>query len=461
MLDLIASVLVRGLSTLLYFTPIRLNLWLGRRIGILAYLLSGNRKHITYANLKAAFCGEKSTKEIKRITKDAYRNMVQIFVELLSFKKVDRQYLEKFVKVTNPEYLEEALNSDRGIVFLSAHFGNWELGTAKSSARGCPLHLIARDQKMKRLNELLNLLRESKGNIVIRKGADIKNVFRVLHQGKGVGMLADQNAGAHGILIDFFGRPASTVVGPYRFAQKSGAVILTALVHREEGPYHRIVLGKPMTIGKKEDVTPYMARYNDILEENIRVHPDQWLWMHKRWKLTPLKKVLVLNDGKKGHLNQSLAVVEEIKKYRRDEGYKEEHLKVDVVNVKFRNDLRKGIFRSLTPLVNSNCQGRLMLLKFALDKETFRDITGRYADVIVSCGSSLSGINKVLKKENYARNITVLDPGALNRKAFDVIVIPRHDVEKRHSVTSHPPLPSLRTYGRGRQSPDQKRSRIM
>lgn len=430
MLDLIASIIVRGLNAFFHVMPMGFNLWLGRRVGTFVCFLSGKRKHVTYANMKAAFSKEKSPREIKRLTKNAYRNMTQVFMEIVSLTKVDGKYLEKYIEVSNEKHLEKTIGNPGGMILLSAHFGNWELAIVAGVDRGYELHILARDQKMKRLNELFNLLRESKGSTVIRKGTDIKQIFRVLRDGKGLGILADQNAGANGMLVPFFGRPASSAAGPYRFAQKTGAIIIPAFIHRKKGPYQNIIVEEPMMIGKDDDLIPFMLKYNRLLEKHIRMDPDHWLWMHKRWKVTPLKKILVLDDGKKGHLNQSLAIVEQIKKYRIEEGHKEEDMEVEIAEIRFKSKMHRTILNLMSPLITSNCQGRLGLLEFALDEECFQDITKKYADVIISCGSAMVGVNKVLKMENFARNLTILDPGFFNRRSFNVIVAPCHDIAR-------------------------------
>ncbi|MGB3082368.1 MAG: lysophospholipid acyltransferase family protein, partial [Candidatus Omnitrophota bacterium] len=320
--------MVRVVNVLFHLMPIRLNLWLARRLGVLAYYLSGRRKQIAYANLKAAFSKEKTPYEIKHIAKNVYVQAAQTFAELLSLTKVNTQYLEKYIKFRHRDRLEKASKNSKGLIFISAHFGSWELMIATSITIGHPLHILARDQKMKRLNELLHRIRESKGNTVIRKGMDIKNIFQVLRRGDSIGILGDQNAGPTGTLLDFFGRPASTAIGPYRFAQKTGAWVLPAFMHRVKGPYHEVVLEEPMIIGKNEDITPYAQAYNRLLEKHVREDPDQWFWMHKKWKMTPVKKIMVLDDDKKGHLKQSLAVVKQIKRYREKEGFSPDQTKV-------------------------------------------------------------------------------------------------------------------------------------
>ena len=431
MIDLIASYLAIGANKIFHLMPMGFNLWVGRNLGNLVYYLSGKRKNITYANLRAAFCLEKSPQEIKRLTREAYRCAGQTLIELISMTKVDKRYLDKYIKTHDRQYVEQAAKNPKGMLLISAHFGNWELMCVESVMNGYPLHLVARDQKMKRLNELFNLLRESKGNFVIRKGMDIKNVFRILHNGGGVGLLGDQNAGRSGKLLELFGRPASTAVGPFRFAQSSGAWVVPAFIHRIKGPYQEIILEKPMVIGKKEDVVPYMEEYNRLLEKHVRKRPEQWFWMHKKWKMNPVKKILVLDDGKKGHLKQSLAVVKQIKRYRGKEGFTPDQTQVDILEIRFKGKGAKTALNALSPLFGSWCQGRMGLLKWALDEKSYKEAASRYADVIVSCGSTLFGVNKFLKIENYARNVTVLDPGRAGRKKFDLVIMPGHDASAK------------------------------
>lgn len=429
MLDLIASYLVIGINRLFNVIPMSATLWLGRRVGYMIYFLSGRRSRITYSNLKAAFYAEKTPRELKRITKQVYLHLGETFAELVAMTKVDKAYSEKYITVHNFDRIERASKNTKGMIFTSAHLGNWELSCVAAVHKGYVLHLISRDQKMKRLNELFNMLRESKGNFVIRKGMDIKNVFKVLHAGKSIGLLGDQNAGVNGQLVDFFGRPASLAQGPYRFAQKCGAWILPCFIWRVKGPYHEVVAEEPMEIKEGEDLLPYMKRYNELLEKHIRAHPNQWFWMHKRWKVTPLKKILVLDDGKKGHLKQSLAVVKQIKKYRHDKGFSPENTPVDVIRINFRSEFRKTVFNAVTPLFCRYYQGRQELLKWALDEKSYDAAIKRYADVVVSCGSSLVGVNLALKTENYARNVTVLAPGPVARKKFTLVVVPAHDLK--------------------------------
>lgn len=431
MLDLVASILVRSLNRVFHILPIRVILWIGARLGILAYFFNPKRARLTYANLKAAFGADKNIVEIKKLAKDVYKNAGMTFAEILSMTKFDKKYIEKYVHVENFERIVKAANNPNGMILISAHFGNWELSTATSVVKGFPLYLLARDQKMTRLNELLNLLRESRGNTVIRKGFDIKNIFRTLRKGKSVGIVADQNAGHSGVLIDFFGRPASMAPGPYRIAQKSGSSILPAFIHRVNGPYHNILIEEEFTIDENDDIRPYMEKYSSILEREIRKYPAQWFWMHKKWKVTPVKTVMVLDDAKRGHLNQSLAVLKAIKDFRLKEGFTEEETKIEVVGIDFKNRFSKFLLLLFYPFIAYPWNLHLKILNLVLTRESYQKAVNSYADVIVSTGSALFAVNRILKIENNARNVTVLDPGRGKRGWFDLVVLPENDLKRR------------------------------
>lgn len=424
MLDSIAAFLIRSLNRILHVLPIGFNLWLGRQLGFVIYLLSPKRARIAYANLKAAFQGEKSPAELSRITLGVYRNMAQVFAEILSMTKINARYIEKYVKVRDLERIDMCSKHDKGMILLSAHFGNWELSTVTSYFKGYPLHLLARDQKMQKTYELMNILRESKGNIVIRKGADVKNLFRVLRGGKGVGILGDQNAGPNGMLLDLFGRPASTAVGPFRIAQKCGSYILPAFIHRKKGPYHEVILEEPFSIGGDESLKKYMRRYNDLLEKHVRQDPDQWLWMHKKWKMTDIKKILLLDDGKAGHLKQTLAVLKQIKLYRESEGQEPDKIKHVKIKADFRSSYRKTLYKLLSPFSVRFARLHLRLMRVCLKERSYSDLSAEYADVVIGCGSSLAGLTYALSLENNCKSAVIMDPGPRLRGKFDLVVVP-------------------------------------
>ena len=426
-IDYICAILVRIVSLIFHFLPIRFTLWLGRQCGLIVYLVNTGRRIIGYANLRAVFCGDKSPKELKRLTKGVYRNLTEVVFEILSLTKVNERYIDKYVEIVNAENMLKIADHPDGIIFLTAHFGNWELSGMVSSIKGFPIVVLAREQSMKRMDELINRLRESKGLQVIRKGVTTKYIVKALHQGRIIGMVGDQNAGKMGVFVDFFGRPASTAPGTAKIASKTGAFVLPTFMARIKGPYHKLMLEEPIKIEKGEDITPYLARYNKLLEKYITMYPEQWLWLHKRWKTTPIKKVTVISDGKRGHLNQALALCREFKRYRGRSGYSFEDTQVEIVEVKFKNRFTKILLPLFGLFSSKNCQGCMRCLKLCLTRDSYENLIKRYSDVVISCGSSVAGVNRFFSVENNAKSAVVMKPSILGLNKFDMAVLPRHD----------------------------------
>ena len=430
MLDYIAYILVRILNKALSFVPISVSLWVGRWLGRAAFLFNSKRRLIAYANLKAAFAQEKSPAELRAITKRIYQNLVQTFVEVLNLTKINKKYVDRYIEVVNFERLETSAKSGRGTILLTAHFGDWELSSLVSSVIGFPILVLAREQKMKRLNELLNRLRESNGCKVIRKGMSTKNILRALYDKNVVGILSDQDAGKKGVFVNFFGRPTSCHSGPFEIAKHTNSIILPNFIVRTKGPYHKVYLEEYIDFGagSSGDIKDKMQAFASLLESYVRRYPDQWLWLHKRWKSTPVRTILVLNDGKAGHLNQSLAVAKEIAHARATQGYALSDTKIVIADVKFKSGLRRTMLSFCAAFAGWRCHGCMRCMKFCLERDSYDTLMKTYSDFVISCGSSLAGANIFMSKENNAKNIVIMKPNIINGfRKFNLAIVPRHD----------------------------------
>ena len=433
MADYILYLIVKVEAFFLRLLPLRLSLWVGKSFGSAIYYLFGKRKQVAYANLRAAFRGRYTPAQLSRIIKKIYQNLSQSYVELLRFPRLDEAYVKKYIKVEGADVdkIGEALKEDgKGAIYLTAHFGNWELSSLVGSAYGLKMNVLARWQKFEKLNGYLNKMRSSKGAHVIFKEDAREEIMQALKNNEVVGILSDQDGGKRGELVNFFGRRASIAKGVAQFSLRTGAPIFPVFIIREKGPYHRISVEDDISVlpsgDIKKDVHEILQRFATILESYIEKYPAQWLWLHKRWKSTPTKHILVINDGKAGHLKQSLAVAGMIKELRVESGYEAKDTIIETLEVEFKNKYLRAVF-DLGAILGFN----LHRLSFCFPKEAYDRIKAAYADFIISCGSSTAGIALSLKRELNAKAIVVMRPNIYSIRDYNLAIIPLHDKIKR------------------------------
>jgi len=448
LLDYALSLIARFFNLVLTALPIGIALGIGRFFGTLAYFVNYRRAKVAYANMRAAFGGEKEPAEIRNIVKDLYRNFGQMLVEVVRMPSIDKPYMDKYVEVPGWDNFTDAISEGRGVIYLTGHFGNWELCSIVSALRGFPLFVLAREQKMRRLNDLLNMARESKGCKVIKKGMATREIYEHLEKNGVVGILSDQDAGKRGVFINFFGRPTSSPRGAFALARKTQSVIIPAFAARTGGPYHKIFLESPIEISNEGDgysnELEAMQKFASVLESYIRKYPSQWLWLHKRWKSTSLRKVIILSDGKKGHLNQSLSVCEKIKESRREFGYSDIDTEERIIEVSYKSGSKRALMAFLAPIISPFCLLRMKLLKYCLDLESYDQIKKTYADIVISCGSEMTPVNVLFSRENCAKSAIIMKPSLVSLGSFDIAIIPEHDrPPRRENVVRTMGMPNL------------------
>lgn len=432
MIEYFLYINVRVLSFFICLLPIEFSLFMSRVWGVILYYLLPKRAKTCYLNLKLAFGESLSSWEKKKITRGVFKNLAMNFTELLYFPKIDLNYIKKHVKIVGREKVDEVLERKKGLVFLTAHFGNWEFSSLVGEFMGCSMVVLAREQKFKRLNNLLNTYRQRLGSKVVSRGKMMRDLLNSLRDNSSIGILGDQKAGTTGILVDFFSRPAFTPTGALTLSLHTGAGILPVFMTRERGSFHRLEI-KDELIVNKNDQYGILKEFNGILEGYIREHPSLWLWLHRRWKGSPSKNILILSDGKVGHTNQAKAVAKIIGRLmeERARGFKgkagDELIKVKEVEVKFKNRFTKSLMSIFGLCSGICCNGCLGCLKFCLNSKNFQELSSFYADVVISCGSSLAPLNIMLARENRARNIVIMKPGLVSPSKFDLAIIPEHD----------------------------------
>jgi KDO2-lipid IV(A) lauroyltransferase len=213
-------------------------------------------------------------------------------VATLRHSKLSAERIREVTEVERYDELLADLEEGRGAIIVSAHLGNWEMGSASGAARGLPIDAVMHRQRNRRFDEELRRTRGRLGMGIILRDVAPRAVLRSLRANRVVALVADQNVAQSGIFVDFFGVPASTARGPAVFALRTGAPIWYAWALRvDEGDVrYRIVLRKlevEIGDGGEEDVRRITQALNDALEAGIREHPEQYFWHHRRWKTRP------------------------------------------------------------------------------------------------------------------------------------------------------------------------------
>ena len=410
--------------------PIDVSMTGARAFGRFVYWTS-KRRSIAYKNLRMVFAGEKSSKEMRRIARVSMENLAMSGIDLLSIPEMTREYVEKNFEIEGEERFKPYVEGSKGVIFLSGHFGSWELLNIAGGLMGYPMTALARVQKHPRSDAYLNDLRISKGSQVIHKGMPMREILRALRRGQIVGILSDQDGGKNGCFVEFFGRLSSTPNGAAAFGLRTGSAIFPSFISRGKDHRHKIEIVGPLklpdaSLPPREAERFLLQQFVSELEKRVRQAPEQWLWAHRRWKSSPDRIVVLLSDGKSGHLNQSLALFEALRREREAQGFPPERFRKKTIEVRFRSSFSKKCWKVLGFLFRGRPPFGERLLQWVLAPECAREVIGSYADIVISCGSSLTEVNLWMKKENIAKSMVIMNPRSFV-KQFDAVIVPKHD----------------------------------
>jgi Kdo2-lipid IVA lauroyltransferase/acyltransferase len=257
--------------------------------GYVFYYFIPVRKDTAFGNLKLAF-PEKSSGELKNILKAAYVNIFTVIFEFFYFRKFKRERLEKAIRVTNLEIIHEKLKEGKGLMLISAHFGNWELG-AFGLSQLCdePIHVIVKEQSNKLINKRINKIRELNDNKMIDMEKGLKYVLMLLRENKIVAMLSDQYApGQDTVRIKFFADNVPAYEGAARIALHTQAIVLFGVPVRQKDGNYELTLQeidtRKYSVNTEDNIKKLTQEHTDLLIACIRKNPEQWLWFHRRFK---------------------------------------------------------------------------------------------------------------------------------------------------------------------------------
>jgi KDO2-lipid IV(A) lauroyltransferase len=284
--------LLRAALALAGRLPLRWAQALGRALGNVAFHLAPGERRKALATLAVAF-PEMSDEARLELTRSCFRHLGTVALEMAVAPRLGAR-LEQLVDVSGEALtrLQEAHARGKGVVCVTAHLGNWELHAARVARHGFPLYAVGKENVDPRITRLMERSRAAGGMRTLFRGQPGVAVamLRALRKGELLGMLIDQDTNVQNVFVPFFGRPAATPRAAADLVLRTGAAALVFLNHRGDDGVYRTTTQEvevPRTGDDERDAVELTARMTERIEAAIRAHPEQWVWMHQRWKTKP------------------------------------------------------------------------------------------------------------------------------------------------------------------------------
>ena len=266
---------------------------LGRILGNLSYKLATKRKRVALINLNIAFGDKKSNKEKKQIIKNSFIQVALSTLQslwILKYPNRVNQLIEG--EPIGLDIVKKCLERRRGIFFLTAHYGNWEIMGIDHGYRGaCKLNSIIRRLDNPYLNEVVLKFRTVSGNGIFCRDESLLQIVRAIKNNEAVAVMMDQNTAKGGVFVDFFGRKAATARSVARLSYRTGTPILPFFCYPTGKGTYRVKYGPELTLKKtghrEHDVIEWTQACEKFIEKTIQDTPDPWIWAHRRWKTRP------------------------------------------------------------------------------------------------------------------------------------------------------------------------------
>jgi len=257
--------------------------------GALTYALSNASRQNVYDNLQHVLGPQASPERLQEIARQVFRNQARNYYDLFRVPSLTPEQLEHLVTMHGWEHVEEALSVGKGLIIVSAHFGNLEVVAQAFVLRGYPVTVVAEHIRPEKLYQYLVYLRGCKGIKIIPIDSFLRPLFKALRNNEIVGLAADRNLTGTGMLIEFFGAPALLPDGPVRLALRTGAKLVPAFSMRKEDNTFELYIESPVPLKNtgnvEQDVHNGMAGLVAVLEKYIGRHPEQWVMFKPVWKL--------------------------------------------------------------------------------------------------------------------------------------------------------------------------------
>ncbi len=258
----------------------------------LGFHLAKRQRETGHRNLSMAFPDMPESRRTE-ILRGCFQNIGRLLVEFSHFPQLNKSNIGSYVLVDGFENYREGVRRGRGVIYLTGHLGAWELGSFSQSIFGYPLKFVVRPIANSRVEAMISKYRMLGGNAPIHRRNAARDILQALRRNEAVGILFDQNTTRdEGVFAEFFGIPAATTPAIATFALRTGAAVVPAfLLWDRNAGKHRLSFAPPLDLidtgDRNRDILENTRRFNRVLESYVRKYPDQWLWIHRRWKTRP------------------------------------------------------------------------------------------------------------------------------------------------------------------------------
>ena len=377
-------------------------LFVARVIGLFFYF-NGRKRGTAFRNIKAAF-PEKTNREIYSILKKSFSHFGVTVVERLIAPRIYKYVVLKEKEKVYPE----------GGIFVGIHAGDWEVAMSYW-AQKYNLAVFAQQQKHSGLDKFLNELRREEK---LRVCFTLKELIKCLRENYMIGAVIDHGAEADAIEVEFFSHLVPTPKGAVYLARKFDKKIYTSFSRRQKGFSQILEISSPIDISGKND-EQVLRELNKIYEDLLRKYPWEYFWYYKRFKHKVNRDVLILSDGKLGHLKQAKAFLSLL-------AQESPQVRSKIIEIKYKNKFGRILADIIAYFSGKNCLSCSWCLSHLIDKKSWQELNQTYADIVISAGSFISPVNKLFSSYLGAKAVTILRPNIPLRK-FDLAIIPEHD----------------------------------
>ncbi len=255
----------------------------------IAYRLDKKHRRVVRQNLLFAYDGNIEEAQIEEITRYCYRNLMLNFLQVIENRRMTEKRQQKIVSFENREAVDAAVAQKRPIIFVSGHFGNWELGASAVASLITPTVSIHKKLNNPRFDRYLLQSRSRLGMTMAEKTGAVRHLTKALKQGKAISLMIDQNINPReSILVDFFGKTVTQTSAPAFLARKYNALIIPAFIHTRDERRYTVRFEEPIEVEKSDnaeaDIFKATQAQSDMVEKIVRAEPKFWFWCHRRWK---------------------------------------------------------------------------------------------------------------------------------------------------------------------------------